>query len=78
MKCFEKYIMSLNPFQFAYQQGWSTDDAINSITHLILKYLEDPKTCARLLFIDFSSAFNALQPHLLIRKLSQMAVDRNL
>lgn len=39
MKCFEKYMevnSELDPFQFAYRQGRSTDDAIHSITHLTL------------------------------------------
>lgn len=65
----------LDPLQFAYRQGRSTDDAINSITHLTLKHLEDPKAYARILFIDFSSAFNSLQPHLLLQKMTQMNVN---
>ncbi len=84
MKCFEKYVVSLlksqidsalDPFQFAYRQGRGTDDAIHGITHLTLKHLENPKAYARLLFIDFSSTFNTLQPHLLIEKLRQMSVN---
>ncbi len=52
IKCFEKYVVSLlksqidsalDPFQFAYRQGRGTDDAINGITHLTLKHLENPK-----------------------------------
>lgn len=84
MKCFEKYMVSvlksevnpeLDPLQFAYRQGRSTDDAINSITHLTLKHLENPKAYARLLFIDFSYAFNTLQTHLLLQKITQMNVN---
>lgn len=41
---------------------------------LILKYLEDTKAYACLLFVDFSSAFNTLQPYLLIQKVKQMSV----
>ena len=51
----------LDPWQFANKRGRSTDDAISSITHLVLKHLEDPKAYAHLLFIDFSSAFNTIQ-----------------
>ncbi len=65
----------LDPLQFAYRQERSTDDALNSISHLTLKHLEDPKAYARLLFIDFSSAFNSLQAHLLLQKVTQMTVD---
>ena len=84
MKSFEKYMLSvlkaevnlaLDPYQFAYRQGRGTDDAINSITHFTVKHLECPKAYARILFIDFSSAFNTLQPHLLISKLRQMSVN---
>ena len=67
--------LSLDPYQFAYRQGRGTDDAINSITHFTVKHLECPKAYARILFIDFSSAFNTLQPHLLISKLKQMSVN---
>ncbi|KAF7645306.1 hypothetical protein LDENG_00206710 [Lucifuga dentata] len=77
MKCFEKCVVamlkedvnSLDPLQFAYRQGRGTDDAINSIVHLVLKHLEDPRAYARMLFIDFSSAFNMIQPFILIQKL---------
>lgn len=65
----------LDPCQFAYRQGRGTDDAINSITHLAIKHLEDPKAYTRLLFVDFSSAFNTPLPHLLIAKLKQMSVN---
>lgn len=63
----------LDPLQFAYRQGGGTEDrgtedAIDSIMHLILKHLESPKAYARLLFIDFSSAFNTIQPQLLMEK----------
>ncbi len=84
MKCFEKCVVSmlkaevasnLDPLQSAYRQGRGTEDAINSFMHLILKDLEDPKAYARLLFIDFSSAFNTIQPHLLINKMKQLSVN---
>lgn len=54
MKCSKTYIVfllkvdinpSLDPFQYAYRQRTGTDDAFNSTTHLILKVLEDTKTC---------------------------------
>lgn len=84
MKCFEKCVVSmlkagvadkLDPLQFAYRQGRGTEDAINSIMHLILKHLESPKAYARLLFIDFSSAFNTIQPQLLMEKMKQLCVN---
>jgi len=84
MKCFEKCIVSmlkaevannLDPLQFAYRQGRGTEDAIISIMHLILKHLENNKAYARLLFIDFSSAFNTIQTPLLISKMEQLSVN---
>ena len=43
--------------------------------HLVLKHLENPAGYARLLFIDFSSAFNLIQPHILLEKLIQLNVN---
>lgn len=54
------------------------EDAILCLLNLVYKHLEQPKSCARLLFIDFSSAFNTIQPHLLIEKLiSHFNIDLN-
>ena len=61
--------------QFAYRQGRGTDDAVNTVVHLILKHLDKPKAYARLLFIDFSLAFNLIQPHTLLTKLTKMNVN---
>lgn len=44
----------------AYRHHRDTDDAISSIVHMVIKHLENPKAYARLLFVDFSSAFNTL------------------
>jgi hypothetical protein len=61
--------------QFAYSHNRSTECAINMVVHSVLQHLEGPKTYARILFLDFSSAFNTIQPHLLMQKL--MAMDVN-
>ena len=84
MKCFERMMVTLlrndvdthlDSFQFAYKQGCGTDDAINSITHLVSKHLDEPRAYARVLLVDFSSAFNTMQPHLLMGKLKEMNVN---
>ena len=62
----------LDPFQYAYSHGRGTYDAVNTVVHLILKH--KPKAYVRLLFIDFSSTFNLIQPHTLLSKLKQMKV----
>lgn len=84
MKCMERIMVSrlrsevgpqLDPYQFAYRHHRGTDDAINSIVHMVTKHLENPKAYARLLFVDFSSAFNTLQPHILLNILNQLNVN---
>ena len=81
MKSFEKLVKCLlkpsicqfeDPLQFAYQEGRSVEDAILTFTNNIYKHLERPRAYSRILFVDFSSAFNTIQPHLLISKLLDM------
>ena len=78
MKAFEriilKYIKTLLPpdfdqYQFAYRSNRSTEDAITLCLHRILQHLESPSTYARVLFIDYSSAFNTIIPSKLHKKL---------
>uniref|UniRef100_A0A3B1JTN4 Reverse transcriptase domain-containing protein n=1 Tax=Astyanax mexicanus TaxID=7994 RepID=A0A3B1JTN4_ASTMX len=84
MKCFERLVMrniktqlpsSLDPLQFAYRPNRSTDDAITTTLHLSLTHLEKKDTYVRMLFIDFSSAFNTIIPQNLIRKLSSLGLN---
>lgn len=84
MKCFEKIVVSslksevdscLDPLQFAYRQGRSTEDAAITVTHLINKHLEHPQAYARVLFADFSSAFDTIQPNVVIQKLIKLNVN---
>uniref|UniRef100_A0A3B4FQ53 Reverse transcriptase domain-containing protein n=1 Tax=Pundamilia nyererei TaxID=303518 RepID=A0A3B4FQ53_9CICH len=83
MKSFERLVLShlktltaplLDPLQFAYRANRSVDDAINMALHFILQHLDSPGTYARILFVDFSSAFNTILPDHLRGKLSQMNV----
>ncbi len=76
MKCLERLVMhiiktslpnTLDPLQFAYRPNRSTDDAISSTLHLALTYLENKDFYVRMLFIDFSSAFNTIIPQQLIK-----------
>ena len=66
---------SLDPYQFAYAKNRGTSDAISTLTHRVLKHLEDAKTYARLLFVDFSSAFNTIHPDILLRGLARLRVN---
>ena len=59
-----------NPLQFAYQTGKGVEGAKLLIHDKIYKHLQKPKSHVRLLFANFSSAFNEMQPHILIHRLS--------
>ncbi|KAK3532864.1 hypothetical protein QTP70_000782 [Hemibagrus guttatus] len=87
MKCFERLVMrhiktqpppSLDPLQFAYSLNHSTDDAITTTLHLSLTHLDNKDTYVRMLFIDFSSAFNTIIPQHLIEKLSLLGLNTSL
>ena len=87
MKCFEKLILNhikdslpptLDRHQFAYKANRSTADAINTALHCALTHLEQPGTYARLLFVDFSSAFNCIIPGRLVSKLQDLGISNNI
>lgn len=87
MKCFERLLLphikaSLSPtldqHQFAYKANRSTADAINTALHCVLTHLEHPGTYARLLFVDFSSAFNCIIPGRLVSKLYGLGISTNI
>ena len=52
----------LDQFQFAYRNNRSVDDAVAIGLFHVLKHLDSPNTYARILFVDFSSAFNTIIP----------------
>ncbi len=75
VKCFEKLVRdyicsvlasSLDPLQFAYRSNRSTDDAIAFTLHTALSHLENKNTYVRMLFVDYSSAFNTIVPTTLV------------
>ena len=87
MKSFERLVLHhlktitgplLDPLQFAYRANRSADDAVNLALHFILQHLDSPGTYARILFVDFSSAFNTILPGLLQDKLYQLNVPDSL
>ncbi len=69
---------TLDPLQFAYRPNRSTDDAISSTLHLALTHLENKDSYVRMLFIDFSSAFNTIIPQQLINKLNLLGLNNSL
>ncbi len=86
-KCFEKLVRvhfssvlpaSLDPLQFAYHSNRSTDDAIAFTLHTALSHLENKNTYVRMLFVDYSSAFNTIVPATLVAKLQSLGLKRSL
>ncbi len=86
-KCFEKLVRehicsvlpaSLDPLQFAYRSNRSTDDAIAFTLHTALSHLENKNTYVRMLFVDYSSAFNTIVPATLAAKLQTLGLNRSL
>ncbi|KAK3535797.1 hypothetical protein QTP70_021110 [Hemibagrus guttatus] len=87
MKSFERLVLAylknitgplLDPLQFAYRANRSVDDAVNMGLHFILQHLDKSGTYMRLLFVDFSSAFNTIMPTLLQNKLTQLSVPSSI
>ncbi|KAI4892209.1 hypothetical protein NFI96_007149 [Prochilodus magdalenae] len=86
-KCFERLVSShvesclpaaLDLHQFAYRRNRSTEDAISAALHTVLSHLACQNSYVRMLFIDFSSAFNTVIPSKLIYKLSQLGISTSL
>ena len=87
MKCFERIIVShllplikpiLDPHQFAYRANRSVDDATLTLVHHLYQHLDTGGHHSRVLMVDFSSAFNTIQPHLMMQKMMSMALNPNI
>ncbi len=88
MKVFERLLkkhicssipVTLDPLQFAYQPNRSTDDAISLVLHSSLTHIDSTNgNYVRLLFIDYSSAFNPIVPTNLAVKLSDRGLNTSL
>ena len=88
MKCMERLVLKLlkqetksqlDEHQFAYRQNRSVDDAVLTLIHYAYTHLDKKGSdYVRILFADFSSAFNTVQPHLLAQKLQRMNVNPHL
>jgi len=86
MKCLERILKChlineiqpiLDPLQFAYQHAKGVEDALLTTIDTITSHLDSHhKNYARLLFVDFSSAFNAMDADILIHKLHAMGVSK--
>ncbi len=81
MKCFERLVLhhlktclpsTFDNHQFAYRANRSTEDAIAIVLHNALSHLEHQESYVRMLFIDYSSAFNTIIPDILFSKLTDL------
>ena len=77
MKVFERVFIAqlqritlpfVDPSQFAYRKNRSVDDALLYVLNSVYSHLEKTNSSIRIMFYDFSSAFNTIQPHLLAKK----------
>lgn len=84
MKVLERLVLSClrplveeheDPLQFGYQANIGVDDAIVYLLHRAHSHLEVAGSALRLMFCDFSSAFNTIQPARLSEEMLAMQVD---
>ena len=87
MKVLERFVLDYlrtvtsslsDPHQFAYQSNRSVDDAVALGIHYMLQHLDTPKSYVRMLFVDYSSAFNTIIPGKLYDKLTNMQIDTSI
>ena len=87
MKCFERLVMAhinsiipeiLDPLQFTCFPNRSTDENISIARHTALSHLDKRNTYVRMLFIDYSLAFNTIVPSKLINKLRNLGLNISL
>ena len=76
-KCMERIVCNqlvasvadrMDPLQFAYKARKGVEDACLILVNLIASQLDKSGSYVRVMFMDFSSAFNTVQPHLLIKR----------
>ena len=68
----------LDQFQFAYHNNRSVDDAVALGLFYVLQHLDSPNTYARILFVDFSSAFNTIIPSKPFDKIQSLGVPQSM
>ena len=73
----------VDSFQFAYTPKRCVEDATVTLTDFVLNHVDKPSTVklknfVKILYVDFSSAFNTIQPHIMMQKLINMKVNPRL
>lgn len=69
---------SVEPLQFAEQPSINVEDAIIYLLHSSLSHMEKAGSNVRIMFFNFSSAFNTIQLIMLGDKLQHAGVDHYL
>ena len=64
--------------QFDYNARRGVEDACLVLVNLIASYLDKSGSYVRVMLMDFSSAFNTIQPHLLIKRLLDLGANHTL
>ena len=89
MKTLEKLVLqflksvtdpNLDPFQFAYRERRCVEDAVALGVYYALRHLDrpPPNSYVRILFVDYSSAFNTVIPAKLYTKLHELGVPESM
>lgn len=68
----------LDPLQFAYKSDRGTDVAVLTLLNTVTKHLMHPKGHARVLLVNFSSAFNSMKTHILLKRLIDLNINTEL
>ncbi len=66
---------SIDPHQYAYKRNRCTADTISYVVHLARTHLENRDSFVRLLFLDFSSAFNTIILQILVHQLEALRLS---
>jgi hypothetical protein len=69
---------TLDPLKFAQNPNISTDDVIVIVLHTAFFHLDERNTYVRMLFIDYSLAFNTIVPSKLSTNLRTLGLDPSL
>ena len=86
-KCMERIVCNqlvasvadrMDPLQFAYKARRGVEDACLIPVNLTASYLGKSGSYVRVMFMDFSLAFNKFQPHLLIKRLLDLGANHTL
>ncbi|XP_048002038.1 uncharacterized protein LOC125238682 [Leguminivora glycinivorella] len=75
-----KYLESnniLSPNQYGFRKGRSTEDAVNSITSMIARHLDNKKKCTAV-FLDLAKAFDTVSVPILLAKMECLETGSHL